>query len=83
MVANVAKSKTMNCCLGPIRLGIPKEVFVRSSNGEVATYQEHLSRCVPCPECGGGDDSRIPEIPLPLPTCYQSIYQLVQAASNP
>ena len=51
LAANVANSKTMDCHMGSIRLGMSQEAFLRSSIGEGATYWEHLRICVPFPDC--------------------------------
>ena len=51
-MANVSKYKTTTFQPGAIHTGIPEEAFRRRIKGKGGTYQEHMRRRIPCPDCG-------------------------------
>ena len=52
LAANVAKSCTMTCQPGILRLGISEEAKALKYTGLGDSYRVRLRRSIPCPECG-------------------------------
>ena len=51
LVANVAKSGTMTCQYGGLRLGMSEEAKALKCMGVGDSYQVRLQKWIPCPEC--------------------------------
>ena len=52
LAANIAKSHTMTCHPGALRVGISEEAMPLNCTGVGDSYQVRIRRRIPCPECG-------------------------------